>query len=140
MADVITKPSRVPYASSSEEDAKDAETIEAIEADLPRIRAEAKEAAQRFESGVVRHLCKTGLLNLSRIVSVLVAARVAKRLSLDEMSQATGVPLVSLTDLEAGTLEGPTLLILQRYADVVGLKLDITAVPIAESGIEGASR
>ncbi len=66
-----------------------------------------------------------GLIELKR-------ARQDRGLSLSEVSRRSGIDLASLSRLEAGKNPNPTFETLSRYADALGLRLELSFV---ESGV-----
>ncbi len=66
-----------------------------------------------------------GLIELKR-------ARQVRGLSLSEVSRRSGIDLASLSRLEAGKNPNPTFETLSRYADALGLRLELSFV---ESGV-----
>lgn len=62
-----------------------------------------------------------GLIALKR-------ARQGRGLSLSEVSRRSGIDLASLSRLEAGKNPNPTFETLSRYADALGLRLELTLV------------
>ena len=70
-----------------------------------------------------------GLVELKR-------ARQDRRLSLSEISRRSGIDLASLSRLEAGKNPNPTFETLSRYADALGLRLELSLV---ETGVPVSS-
>jgi DNA-binding phage protein len=64
-----------------------------------------------------------GLIELRR-------ARSARGLSLSEISRRSGIDLASLSRLEGGKNPNPTFETLSRYADALGLRLELSLVEV----------
>jgi hypothetical protein len=119
---------RVYQRATPEQRARDAEVRKAIEAERPRLDAESRESLERYEAGVLRHLRKTGVFDLSEAVGALKAAREAEGLTLAQVSEATGMSVPALSSLENGRADNPTLRTLQRYAKALGRRLVVGLV------------
>ena len=85
---------------------------------------------ERIMTGSAEESLLKGLVELKR-------ARQERGLSLSEISRRSGIDLASLSRLEGGKNPNPTLETLSRYADALGLRLELslveTGVPISAS-------
>ena len=83
---------------------------------------------ERIMTGSAEESLLKGLVELKR-------ARQDCGLSLSEISRRSGIDLASLSRLEGGKNPNPTFETLSRYADALGLRLELslveTGVPIA---------
>lgn len=122
------KPRRISRPRTPVQQARDAEVRKAIEAELPEIEAAARTAAEMHDAHVLRHLRKTGVFDLSAAVAALKAAREAEGMTLVQVSEATGMSVPTLSALENGRTDNPTLRTLQRYAAAVGRRLVVGLV------------
>ncbi|MFI5454606.1 MAG: helix-turn-helix domain-containing protein [Isosphaerales bacterium] len=68
--------------------------------------------------------------SLLKTLFALKRARQSRRLSLSEIARRSGIDLASLSRLEAGKNPNPTFETLSRYADALGLRLDLSLVEI----------
>ena len=83
---------------------------------------------ERIMTGSAEESLLKGLVDLKR-------ARQERGLSLSEIARRSGIDLASLSRLEGGKNPNPTFETLSRYADALGLRLELslveTGVPIA---------
>lgn len=83
---------------------------------------------ERIMTGFAEESLLKGLVELKR-------ARQDRGLSLSEVSRRSGIDLASLSRLERGKNPNPTFETLSRYADALGLRLELslveTGVPIS---------
>lgn len=128
------KPSRIVRPPTPDERERHERVRKEIEAERPRIDAEAEAAADRYESSVLRHLRKRGAFDPAGAVAALKAAREEQGLSLTDVSARTGIAEPTLFDLEAGRTPDPTLRTLQRYADAVGRRFNLGPIKPEEGG------
>ena len=63
---------------------------------------------------------------LDDVLKQLKAAREKKGLSLAELSRRTGMESSALSELESGEHSDPTVATLVRYADAVGMRLEMS--------------
>lgn len=121
MAD-SSKPRRIMRRLAPEERARHAKIREQTETERPRIEVEAREAADRYEASLLRHLRKRGVFDLSGAIAALKSAREEQGLSLADVSARAGIAKPNLSDLETGKNPNPTLRTLECYAQAVGRK------------------
>src|SRR5262249_43142531 len=76
---------------------------------------------ERIMTPVAEESLLKGLIELKR-------ARQDRGLSLSEISRRSGIDLASLSRLEAGKNPNPALETLSRYADALGLRLELSFV------------
>ncbi len=84
---------------------------------------------ERIMTGSAEKSLLKGLVDLKR-------ARQDRGLSLSEISRRSGIDLASLSRLEGGKNPNPTFETLSRYADALGLRLELSLV---ETGVPFAS-
>lgn len=104
---------------TAEEAAKYRAIREQVAAELPELIDRHR---QRFAS----------LEGVEDVLAQLRAAREAKGLSLDDLSERTGMAPSALAQLESGERPDPTIAALARYADAVGLRLEVSLVAAAQ--------
>jgi DNA-binding phage protein len=115
---------------------------------LKRIKGQPRTAEERAEEQQVRDLFRDhpsiatlierGEIDHERIMTAaaeesllqglieLRQARQARGLSLSEVSRRSGIDLASLSRLEAGKNPNPTFETLSRYAEALGLRLELS--------------
>jgi DNA-binding Xre family transcriptional regulator len=90
---------------------------------------------ERGEIDAERIMTRSAEESLLRGLVELKRARQDRGLSLSEISRRSGIDLASLSRLEAGKNPNPTFETLSRYADALGLRLELslveTGVPIS---------
>ena len=90
---------------------------------------------ERGEIDPERIMTRSAEESLLRGLVELKRARRDRGLSLSEISRRSGIDLASLSRLEAGKNPNPTFETLSRYADALGLRLELslmeTGVPIS---------
>ncbi len=90
---------------------------------------------ERGEIAPERIMTRSAEESLIRGLVELKRARQDRGLSLSEISRRSGIDLASLSRLEAGKNPNPTFETLSRYADALGLRLELslveTGVPIS---------
>ncbi len=90
---------------------------------------------ERGEIDPERIMTRSAEESLLRGLVELKRARQDRGLSLSEISRRSGIDLASLSRLEAGKNPNPTFETLSRYADALGLRLELslveTGVPIS---------
>jgi transcriptional regulator with XRE-family HTH domain len=64
--------------------------------------------------------------SLVRILGVLKQARQDRGLSLSEIGRRSGIDLAALSRLEGGKNPNPTFETLSRYAEALGLRLELS--------------
>jgi DNA-binding phage protein len=74
---------------------------------------------ERIMTGAVEESLLKGLIELRQ-------ARQVRGLSLSEVSRRSGIDLASLSRLEAGKNPNPTFETLSRYAEALGLRLELS--------------
>jgi DNA-binding phage protein len=79
--------------------------------------------------------------SLLKALSTLSQARQSRGLSLSEIGRRSGIDMASLSRLETGKNPDPTFETLSRYADALGLRLELSLidieVPTPESAVSG---
>lgn len=63
-----------------------------------------------------------------KLVNAIVNARVSQNLTQKELSERTGIAQTEISRLEKGT-RNPSIKILQRIADGMGMELNVSFVP-----------
>jgi DNA-binding Xre family transcriptional regulator len=96
--------------------------------DLPSLIDRGEIDPERIMTLAAEESLLKGLIELKR-------ARQDRGLSLSEISRRSGIDLASLSRLEAGKNPNPTFETLSRYADALGLRLELSFV---ESGVPAA--
>lgn len=95
--------------------------------DAARYRAIREQVTAELPSLVARHHQRLASLDeLDELLSQLKAAREAKGLSLNDVTELTGMDRSALSKLESGGRPNPTVDTLVRYADAVGKRLIVT--------------
>lgn len=85
--------------------------------------------ADLVQSGDVSEVVKQGeMIEIAHAGALLRAARQKAGLSLADVSKRTGIDRAALSRLENGA-NSPTLTTLKRYADALGLQLQISLAP-----------
>ncbi len=76
-----------------------------------------------------RHYQRVAALDkIDDVLKQLKAARKDKGLSLADLSERTGMDRSALSKLESGERPNPTVQTLVRYADAVGMRLEVTLI------------
>ena len=98
--------------------------------ELFRDRPSVETLIERGEIDPERIMTGAAEESLLKGLSELRQARHARGLSLSEVSRRSGIDLASLSRLEAGKNPNPTFETLSRYAEAMGLRLELSLVEI----------
>jgi DNA-binding phage protein len=96
--------------------------------DLFRDRPSTQTLIERGEIDPDRIMTLTAEESLLKGLIALKEARHARGLSLSEISRQSGIDLASLSRLEGGKNPNPTFETLSRYAQALGLRLELSLV------------
>lgn len=110
----LGRPRRSPKSSGTRATFQDRPSIEAL--------------IERGEIDPERIMTLAAEESLLRGLIDLKGAREARGLSLSEISPRSGIDLASLSRLEAGKNPNPTFETLSRYAQALGLRLELSLV------------
>lgn len=81
---------------------------------------------------LARHHQRVAALDkIDDLLKQLKAAREEKGLSLGDLSERTGMDRSALSKLESGERPNPTVETLVRYADAVGMRLEVSLVDVS---------
>jgi DNA-binding phage protein len=100
--------------------------------ELFRDRPSVKSLIERGEIDPDRISAATAEESLLKTLSALQKARQSRGRSLTEIARESGIDLASLSRLEAGKNTNPTFETLSRYADALGLRLELSLVEIED--------
>lgn len=82
-------------------------------------------------------------VGLLKVMARLKRARTSQKVSLSEMAARTGIDKGSLSKLENGVFDNPTVATIQRYAQAIGKQIVVGIVdaqlPFGESGTPATS-
>jgi DNA-binding phage protein len=128
---------RVKAQPRSREELADEQRVRELFQDRPSVESlidRGEIDPDRIMPGAAQESLVKGLMDLK-------GARQARGLSLSEISRRSGIDLASLSRLEAGKNPNPTFETLSRYAEAMGLRLDVSLVEIevpvrSEAGTE----
>jgi DNA-binding phage protein len=96
--------------------------------DVFRDRPSIPTLIERSEIDPARIMTLTAEETLLKGLIDLRDARVARGLSLSEVARRSGIDLASLSRLEAGKNPNPTFETLSRYAQALGLRLELALI------------
>lgn len=83
--------------------------------------------AEELPELLARHHERVAALDkIDDLLKQLKAAREEKGLSLSDLSERTGMDRSALSKLESGARPNPTITTLVRYADAVGMRLEVS--------------
>ena len=86
-----------------------------------------EQVAEELPDLIARHQKRVATLDqLRELLMQLKAAREAKRLSLSDLMELTGMDRSALSKLETGQRANPTVETLVRYAEAVGKRLVVS--------------
>jgi DNA-binding XRE family transcriptional regulator len=89
-----------------------------------KYKAIREQVAEELPELIERHHERTAILDqVQELFGQLKAARVAKGLSLADLTERTGMDRSALSKLEVGQRPNPTIETLVRYAEAVGKRL-----------------
>jgi DNA-binding Xre family transcriptional regulator len=92
-----------------------------------KYKAIRQQVAEELPELVARHHERMATLDpLNELLAQLKAARVAKGLSLADLTELTGMDRSALSKLETGRRANPTVETLVRYAEAVGKRLVVS--------------
>lgn len=92
-----------------------------------KYRTVREQVAGELPELVARHAHrKASLDKVEDVLKRLKAAREQKGISLLDLSERTGMDRSELSDLESGERANPTVASLVRYADAVGMRLEVS--------------
>jgi DNA-binding Xre family transcriptional regulator len=92
-----------------------------------KYKAIRQQVAEELPELVARHHERMATLDpLNELLAQLKAARVAKGLSLTDLTELTGMDRSALSKLETGRRANPTVETLVRYAEAVGKRLVVS--------------
>jgi DNA-binding Xre family transcriptional regulator len=92
-----------------------------------KYKAIRQQVAEELPELVARHHERMATLDpLNELLAQLKAARVAKGLSLTDLTELTGMDRSALSKLETGQRANPTVETLVRYAEAVGKRLVVS--------------
>lgn len=100
---------------TAEEAAKYNDIREQVAGELPDLIA--RHAQRRFS-----------LDKVEAVLKQLKTAREQKGFSLSDLSERTGMDHSALSKLETGELPNPTVATLVRYADAIGMRLEVSLI------------
>ncbi|HWB14527.1 MAG TPA: helix-turn-helix transcriptional regulator [Pirellulales bacterium] len=90
-----------------------------------------EQVAAELPDLVARHHERVAALDkIDKLVKQLKSAREQKGLSLADVSERTGMDRSALSKLENGVRPNPTVDTLVRYADAVGLRLEVSLIEL----------
>ena len=96
-----------------------------------KYRAIREQVAEELPELVARHDKRLAALDkIEELLKQLRAAREEKGLSLGDVSERTGMDRSALSKLESGDRPNPTVETLVRYADAVGLRLEVSLIDV----------
>jgi DNA-binding phage protein len=117
---------RIKAKPRTAEELADEERVRGLFRDRPSVQT----LIERGEIDPERIMTGTAEESLLKGLVELRQARQARGLSLSEVSRRSGIDLASLSRLEAGKNPNPTFETLSRYAEALGLRLDLSLVEI----------
>ena len=94
-----------------------------MEADMPDLVRKSRESRDRSEQTANKYLKAAGGIDIAKIIPALKSAREAAGMTLAQVSAASGITVPTLSKLETGLHENPTLRTVRRYANAVGKRL-----------------
>jgi DNA-binding phage protein len=115
---------RIKARSRTAEEIAEEEQVRATFRDRPSLQT----LIERGEIDPERIMTLAAEESLLKGLIALKRARQDRGLSLSEVSRRSGIDLASLSRLEAGKNPNPTFETLSRYADALGLRLELTLV------------
>jgi DNA-binding phage protein len=98
-------------------------------------RPSVKTLIERGEIDPERIMTGTAEESLLKGLIELRSARQTRGLSLSEISRRSGIDLASLSRLEGGKNPNPTFETLSRYAEALGLRLELSLVEVGAPAI-----
>ncbi len=96
-------------------------------------RPSIKTLIERGEIDADRIMTGTAEETVLRALSALREARQSRGLSLSEIARRSDIDLASLSRLETGKNPNPTFETLSRYADALGLRIELSLIEIEPS-------
>lgn len=91
-----------------------------------------EQVAQELPDLIARHHQRMAALErIGELLKQLRSARERRGLSLTEISERSGVDESALSNLENGEMSDPTVETLVRYADAIGMRLELFLVEAA---------
>jgi DNA-binding phage protein len=96
-----------------------------------KYRAIRDQVAEELPELLARHQQRVAALDkIEDLLKQLKAAREEKGLSLTDVSDRTGMDRSALSKLESGERPNPTVETLVRYADAVGMRLEVSLIDV----------
>ena len=94
-------------------------------------RAIREQVAEELPELIARHHQRVAALDkIDDLLKQLKSAREEKGLSLSDVSERTGMDRAALSKLESGERPNPTVSTLVRYADAVGMRLEVSLIDV----------
>lgn len=96
-----------------------------------KYRAVREQVAEELPELIARHHQRVAALDkIEELLKQLRAAREERGLSLGDVSERSGMDRSALSKLESGDRPNPTVETLVRYADAVGLRLEVSLIDV----------